>query len=295
MIGRRGVLGLPLAVIAASSRAHASRTPPDDLSVADWTFEKTHPFVHRSLVLTPTHLAKDEKVPVLVLLHGLGEAKEGPESGVFAWLDRYGLGSTYARLRHPPVASIHKRADLTKARAAQINAELADRPFRGMVLVCPFTPNVWSFKSRDGALDALHAFVTGPLLEKVAKEIPQADTARVGLDGCSLGGYVALELLSRDRERWASFGVVQPAIGEGDADKWGKVLEDVRTKKPKTAVHLETSTHDPFLRATKALSAKLEELGTGHHLRVCPGPHDQPFLRDVGTMEMVLFHDRALR
>ncbi len=290
---RRAALGLPLALLALPARA--SRTPPKDLRLVDWTFDERRPFVHRALVLTPTHLPEGERAPVLVLLHGLGEAKEGPESGVFAWLDRYGLGGAYTRLRSPPVASISKRKDLTDARAKELNAELDARPFGGMVVVCPFTPNVWSYKDIGATLDALGAFVVGPLLDRVKAEIPEADTTRVGLDGCSLGGYVALELLARERERWTSFGVVQPAIGEGAATKWAGVVEAARAKRPRLAVHLETSSHDPYLRATKALSSKLTAADVTHTLRVCPGPHDQPFLRDVGTLEMLLFHDRALR
>ena len=272
----------------------ASRTPPDDLAIVDWTFDEAWPFKRRALVATPTHLAADQKVPVLVLLHGLGEAKQGPEAGVFAWLDRYGMGSSYARLRHPPLASTHKRKDLTDARAKELNEALALSPFGGLVLVCPFTPNVWSFKSTEAALDHFAAFVRDPLIERVGREIPQADVSRVGLDGCSLGGFVAIEVAQRKPAGWRSFGVVQPAIAERKVTEYATLLADLASTH-KTRLHVESSTFDPYLRVSKLLHEAIVAKGQPSELIVPPGPHDQPFLRDVGTLEMLLFHDRALR
>ena len=295
---RAFVAGTAAIAACGPSIARASRVPPPDLALSDWTFEKRSPFVHRSIVLAPTHLPAGTRVPVLVLLHGLGEAKEGPESGVYAWLDRYGLGGAYARLRKPPLASILKRKDLTDERAATLNAELAARAFGGMVLVCPFTPNVWSFKSTPGALDALTDFTFGALLDRVARDVPEADMTRIGLDGCSLGGFVGLELLARAGKkdaRLVTFGVVQPAIGEGSVDRYARVVAVVKDARPRLGVHVESSKGDPYLRVSRLLAARLTELGVQNDFIAPPGPHDQPFLRDVGTLEMLLFHDRALR
>ncbi|MCC6645320.1 MAG: hypothetical protein IT374_07110 [Polyangiaceae bacterium] len=282
------------AVALASARAGASRTPPPDLRLLDWSFEDAPPFKRRALVAVPTHLSPGERAPVLVLLHGLGEAKQGPEAGVFAWLDRYGMGSSYARLRHPPLASTHKRKDLSDARARELSELLSRRPLGGLVLVCPFTPNVWSYKSTDGALDHYAAFVRGPLLERVAKEIPEADPARVGLDGCSLGGFVALEVARRRPDGWRSLGVVQPAIAERKVSGYADVLARA-AREHRTRLHVESSTYDPYLRVSRLLHEGLISRGVVAALTVPPGPHDQVFLRDVGTLEMLLFHDRALR
>lgn len=277
-----------------ADHARASRTPPDDLKIVDWEFDDAPPFKRRALVAVPTHLADGDKVPVLVLLHGLGEAKQGPDAGVFAWLDRYGLGSSYARLRHLPLASTSKRKDLTDARAQQLNDELGKKPFGGLVLVCPFTPNVWSFKSTESALDHFATFVRGPLLERVAREVPQADTTRVGLDGCSLGGFVAVEVAKRKPEGWRSFGVVQPAIAERKVGDYAEMLAGVASAH-RTRLHVESSTYDPYLRVSKLLHEAILAKGQQSEFIAPPGPHDQPFLRDVGTIEMLMFHDRALR
>jgi predicted esterase len=284
------LLAAPLLPRGAGA-APKHREPPADLRLVDWTFPGEKPFIKRATVLAPTHLEKDKKVPCLVLFHGLGEAKEGHESGAYAWLDRYGAASCYERLRRPPVASIHKRKDLTDARAAELNDDLKKNPLGGLVLVCPFTPNVWSFRDTSATLDALASFVTGDLMARVAKEIPEADGARVGVDGCSLGGFVALEVFQRKPASFASFGVVQPAIGHRQIAGYVEMLK-ARKGLP---VHVESSTADPYLLVSKDLHGALQKAGVASEFLAPPGPHDQPFLRDVGSLEMLLWHDRALR
>lgn len=291
-IGRRTAIAALGSV--ALARPAVARVVPEELALFDWTFDEAHPFVHRAMVLAPKHLAEGEKAPVLVLFHGLGEAKQGHAAGTFAWLDRYGLGSSYARLRKPPVASVEQRHDLESDRATAINAELAARPFAGLVLVCPFTPNVWSFRSSDDALDALTSFVTGALLERVTREIPLANTARVGVDGCSLGGFVALETFARRPDRFATVGVVQPAIAGRAIARYADAIAAVAGKAP-LGVHVESSKGDPYLPVSEKLAAALAARSVAHDFLAPKGPHDQPFLRDVGTLEMLLWHDRALR
>ena len=74
------------------------------------------------------------------------------------------------------------------------------------------------------------------------------------------------------------------------------------TKRPERVVassgprplHLLTSSRDPFREANQRLAAELMRRGVPHQLRVLPGPHDQPWLRESGTLEMLLWHARQL-
>src|SRR5262245_32087779 len=91
-----------LAAAPAAAEELASRTPPD-FRVLDLTVEGDKQLAQRFVLFIPTHLAKDERAPLLVLLHGLGETGD-PTMGVYAWVERYGLGTAYARLRRPPIA-----------------------------------------------------------------------------------------------------------------------------------------------------------------------------------------------
>src|SRR4051812_21687779 len=104
------VLGAARGRAEAPAGALASRAPPD-LDLKDLTVEGDKRLATRFTLFTPNHLAAGTRVPLLVLLHGLGETGN-PELGVFAWVERYGLGTAYARLRRPPVARISRQAPL---------------------------------------------------------------------------------------------------------------------------------------------------------------------------------------
>lgn len=294
MLTRRRALGAALAAPLTAGLARgapAHQKPPADLRLHDWRFAGEKPFIKRAIILAPTHLSEGQKAPCLVLFHGLGEAKEGHESGAYAWLDRYGAASCYGRLRSPPVSSVLKRKDLTDARATQLNDELKKSPFGGLVLVCPFTPNVWSYRDTPATLDALASFVAGELLDRVAAEVPEADATRVGVDGCSLGGFVSPEVFLRKPARFKSFGVIQPAIGHRQIGRYVDALGAVKG----LPVHVESSLADPYLAVSRDLHAALKKASIDADFIAPPGPHDQPFLRDVGSLEMLLWHDRALR
>ena len=115
----------------ASARADVPRAGlGEDLEVRDLRVEGD--LSRRFTLCIPKHLAKHERVPLLVLLHGLGETSD-ERLGAFAWIERYGLCTAYDRLRRSPLArsSTRARADLTDARIAELGAELALRPFRG--------------------------------------------------------------------------------------------------------------------------------------------------------------------
>jgi predicted esterase len=265
---------------------------PEGLRLLDWSWPSAGGLARRAVVLAPTHLAPGSRVATLVLLHGLGEARQGPKAGAYAWLERYGLADAYARLRKPPVASVLPRHDLTPERAAEINAALASLPFRGLVLACPAIPDVWAASNLAATLDAIADFCAGPLLERVAREVPEArgGEGSVGLDGCSLGGFVALEVAARRPDPWATVGVVQPAVGAAQAARYAAA----RAARPARPVHVESSRGDPYLGASRRLADELSKRGVPCDLSVSPGPHDQPFLREVGSLEMLLWHDRRL-
>jgi len=247
-------------------------------------------------VLVPRGLPEGKRAPVLVLLHGLGESSSD-EPGVHAWVDRYGLLTSHARLSHPPVAMQNGRGDLTPERAHAIDDELHARPFDGkVVFVCPFAPNMSRFPDPMRTLDRFASFVCDVLLPKVHGETPaDASAARTGIDGCSLGGHVALELFLHKPEVFGVWGGVQAALREASAPRWAdRIAEALRAAGPRR-LHVETSRGDPFRAANAALSRELEKRHVPHDFAVLPGPHDQPWLREVGTLEMLLWHDRALR
>jgi predicted esterase len=295
----RGVLSLSRRqVLGAAAGAALGLAAPDalaaELVLRDFTVDGDAELGRRFTLLSPKGLAKDERVPLVVLLHGLGEAGD-PRAGANAWTDRYGLSTSYDRLRAPPLERTSKRPDWTDVRLGQVNAELLRTPFHGLAFVCPVTPNVAKLADPAAALDRYASWLVDTVVPRARREAPVfADAARTHLDGCSMGGYVGLEVFLRRPDFFGAWGGVQSAFGGQRAASYADRIARVVKKTPRP-IHLETSEQDPFREANQLLSAELKKRGVAHELRVLPGPHDQPWLREAGTIEMLLWHDRLAR
>lgn len=286
-----------LAAALAPRRAIADTAPapawtPKDLDLRDIQVPGDRALGRRFTLLVPRHLAAGEKVPLLVLLHGLGETGD-ERMGAMAWVERYGLGTAYDRLRRPPLARTSRRADWTDARLSEVNSALATKPFRGFAIACPYTPNVYKAPSPGAALDGYARWIADVVVPRARAEAPVEDgVAHTALDGCSLGGYVGLEVFLRRPEVFGAWGGVQAAFGAhrvpGFADRLARALAAVGPR----SLHLLSSAGDPFQGSNAALAAALAKKSVPCAHRVIPGPHDQPWLREAGTIEMLLWHDR---
>ena len=249
----------------------------------------------RALLLLPRRRRAEAKLPLLVLLHGLGET--GSEKlGVRAWVDRYGLASSYERLVQPPVSRTLEHARyLSDGHLQSVNQALNEQPFSGMALVCPFTPNVYRMPSREQAIDRYADWLETRLLPAVRAEARvSSDRKCTAIDGCSLGGYLSLEVFLKKPRLFGALGAVQGAIGASAAPRYAERLaKAVHGDEPMaTAIRLGTSTGDPYRKPNERLSRELSERGVENTLEVFPGPHDQPWLREIGTLGMLLWHDR---
>ncbi|MEZ4442834.1 MAG: hypothetical protein R3B72_27305 [Polyangiaceae bacterium] len=305
---RRELLGAAAAAVAATLAGPppASAEAPSSPRQSDTTKGPKH---HRLLDLD---LGGDRRIgqrmtlllpaktagppPLLVLLHGLGETHD-QKLGARAWVDRYGLSHAYDRLVDAPVARLDRKHRYWSDEAlAEVNAKLAAKAFRGLAIACPYTPNVHkSPLGREVTLDRYRDWILERVLPRARKEAGLPDDAPTFLDGCSLGGYVAAELYLRAPERFQAWGSLQGALGQhrigGYAERFAKVARDHGPR----PIHLETSTEDVFRDVNQRFSKLLREQGVDHQLTVLPGPHNQPFLRDSGTLTMLLWYDRLPR
>ena len=293
---RRAFLGASAATLGSLTLPAWGATPTSpDLVQHDLVLDGDKRIARRALVLGPAHVAAGTKLPLLVLLHGLGET--GNENlGIHAWGERYGLVRCYERLRRPPVAKLApKQAWFSDEHLARVNVALEQRPFRGLVLVCPVTPNPQKVGPASRTLDRYADWIEQTLLPAVRAKVPCLDgAANTGLDGCSLGGYVGAEVFLRKPELFGSFGSVQGAFNLPTAARYAERIAEIVKKHGPRAIHLETSSQDPFRKATQHFAKELGRRGVGHELVVFPGPHNQPWLREVGTLEMLFWHDAKL-
>lgn len=290
---RRRFLGLSWVAAASVALPAEGATPESpDFVQHDLMLDADKRIARRALVLQPTHVPAGTKLPVLVLLHGLGET--GNELlGIHAWGDRYGAVRCYERLRRPPVKRLFPKYPwLSDTRVEAMNVELGERAFGGLVLVCPVTPNPHKVGPAAKTLDRYADFIEKQLLPAVQTKVPcLTGPAHTGLDGCSLGGYVGAEVFLRKPKLFGSFGGVQSAINVPSALRYAERIAQLAKSVP---VRVGTSSEDPFRKANEAFAKELGKRGVTHTLSVPPGPHNQPWLREVGTLEMLLWHERRL-
>lgn len=285
---RQMLLALGACLVARSSMAAAQESvaPFDaeedlrNLRPIDLTDEG-----HRVLVLQPRYVQPGQRLPLLLLLHGLGETGD-PRMGAYAWLERYGLGRAWQRLKRPPLVPLSGRGDWTAERLAEVNASLDTRPFRGCVLACPHLP-----KLAGSELDAYARWIATRLVPRLRAEHPVLDDPRAtGIGGASLGGWASLEVLLRAPGTFGAWAGVQTAIGEFAADGYAARLSAANVRGPLLVL---SSTGDPYRAASERLATAMRGRNLLVTSRILPGPHDQPWLRDAGTAEMLLWFDHV--
>jgi pimeloyl-ACP methyl ester carboxylesterase len=234
-------------------------------------------------VLVALPRAKRTAVPLVVLLHGLGETRD-PETGARAWVDLYGLNDAVDRLAHAPLARVSSRDDWGPE-LGRANADLAAHPYAGLAFACPYLPRMAS-----GELDAYARWVSDVVVPRVRAEAgPRLDASLPRLGGCSYGGWASLEIFLRAPERFSAWAGVQTAIGRDAVLGYASRIARIDPRPP---LLLETSTFDPFHDANVALARELHARGIACDLRVLPGPHDQPWLRESGTASLLLWLDQ---
>ena len=250
-----------------------------------------YPEPERALVLVPEGAAS---LPVVVALHGRGESGHGLDTGARGFRDFYGVDRIDARLRTPPLTRQDLLGFTNDQRLSEINGSLAKAPYTGVVLACPYAPDL-SDRSVAGA-EPLGRFVTETLIPKAREAAgAAANVERTGIDGVSMGGRLALWIGLRFAERFGAVGAMQPALRPDEAPRVAKLAAEARAKNPKLRIRLLSSEGDPFLEAVKAASSAMKAASVDHDLVIVPGPHDYDFNRGPGCAEMLLFQERALR
>lgn len=245
----------------------------------------------RAVIALPTRRDRSAKLPLLVLLHGLGETVN-PKLGLRAWLDAYGLGAAVAHLQEGHLSRDAKYEFLSDEERWAIGNSLHAQPFRGLCLVCPFLPNPYVGGNWQNALARYAAWLTEKLLPAVRAELAEVVDERVGLAGVSLGGFSALEVYLQRPAAFHALGSIQGAFSKIYAQAAAKRVLASATR---PAVYVGTSSQDPYRIANLDFARALEAGGCSVSLNQRKGPHSQSWLREIGTLDALLWSDRALR
>jgi hypothetical protein len=285
---------LALAAFAVARRAGAQAAPAL-LTARELAVPNAGRFGKSCLLLRPARVPEIAPLPVLILFHGLAET-EREALGIHAWNDRYGLPEAYARLVSPPVVrTLPNKRYLSDARLSEINDELARSPLPDVSIVCPFAPNPFKENPSAPLLDSYAAYIEHALLPAMRAAAPTLPgPEHLGIDGVSLGGYVSLEIFLRRPELFGVVGTMQGAFGKSLAEVYARRIAELVKRLGPRRIHVTTTTFDPFREASQWFVQRLKERGLDATLSLAEGPHDQTFLREAGSLEMLLFQARAL-
>lgn len=212
---------------------------------------------------------------------------------MFAWRDAYGLAQAYAGLREASAESPSFGGRyLTASRKAELSQHLADQPFRGLLLICPVVPAPYLVADRAALYTSYSEWLTEVLLPAVREATPLSKgSASVGLAGVSMGGRMALEVFVRAKESFGALSLMQPELRVTTARSHADRLADALGASP---LRIVTSKHDPYRSAVEAFANELAARSIEPNLSVVRGPHTADWMREVGTPETLLFHDRVL-
>ena len=316
MIGRRRFLGsltsLAVATAACSRRGQQRATasdppapiatklpemPPPDatalprghVGTETWTFDNGG----RAVVIVPSWTKPDEKLPVLFALHGRGEANKGPVEGVMGWPRDYALIRAIERVCAPPITSADLEGFFDPKRLGELNEGLVAQPFKGLVVVCPYLPDVDLRKLAP--IKDYGRYLLEVVLPRVRAELPVLSTAAAtGIDGVSLGGAVALRVGLGNPDAFGAVGSLQAALGEDQVTEFTDLAKAARAKNAALKLRLLTSKDDYFRGAISHTSLAWRSAGIDHDYADVPGPHDYPFNRGPGAIEMLIWHDHML-
>lgn len=277
---------------SASASAAPARLPAEERT---WSYPSSS-IGRTSVVVVVPERAPGEKFPVLVAFHGRGETLKGPERGARGWVDDYALARAATRLAHPPLVAGDFEGFVEEPRLDALNRALAEHPYRGLIVACPYLPDLLSADDPFSQAPPLAKFVVETLLPRLYAETPALGTpAATGIDGVSLGGRASLAVGLLRPEAFGAVASLQAALDAGDANDLASHALLALQKNPKLHLRLLTSSGDYYLNGLTAIHADLRYAKVPHDWLVVSGPHDYAFNRGPGALEMLAYHDRVLR
>jgi hypothetical protein len=263
------------------------------MRILEWDFDGAIAGMTRAAILVPKWGDAAARYPVLVALHGRGEAVKPPSRGALGWAEDYKLTRAVDRMRAPPLKDEDYEGFAEPDRMAKLNADLAKQPFGGLIVACPHVPDVMGGEGPTS--EEVARFLFTSLLPRVRAETPAlAAPEATGIDGVSMGGMLALQIGLANPRAFGAVASLQAALHEGDAGALTDMARAARAARPSLKLRLLTSHDDYFRSAIQHVSEAWRAAKIDHDFADVPGPHDYVFNRGPGAIEMLAWHDRAL-
>lgn len=246
----------------------------------------------RAVVVVPTWALPETRFPLLVALHGRGEALKAPAEAAMGWPRDYAMVRAVDRLRAPPLTPADFEGWVEAPHLEEINVSLKRRPFGGLIVACPSMPDL---DPASSDVVAYARFLVDVLVPRVRRDVPSLSAPEsTGIDGVSLGGVVALRVGLMHEDVFGAVGGIQPALAVGQSEAWAERARAARARRPDLKLRLLTSQGDYFREAILEVSSAWRARGIDHDFVDVPGPHDIVFNRGPGSVELLMWHDRVL-
>ena len=196
-------------------------------------------------------------------------------------------------MSNPPLGEDDVEGFVDRDGSIGTTAQLAERPFGGLVVLCPYVPDT-NLRSHADLADYAR-YVADVLVPRARRELPVfASPEATGIDGVSLGGAIALA----DRVRADGYvrrgggaaaggrGRPDAGVGRAGAGGAGEAARSAAPPDDEPRGRLPRRDHPSLERAPRRRRRP--------RLRRHPRPHDYPFNRGPGAIELLLWHDRVL-
>ena len=231
------------------------------------------------------------KYPLVIAFGGAGECARSPRDGALAWLYYYKTDEAIRALANNRLTPDDFRRLITPPHLNDFNRRLKDRPYRGIILACPSSPLL----SPQVGLEypEYEEYIMDELIPALKSRYRVADD-RVGIDGVSMGGARAMYYGFKYPEVFSSIGSVQGAFGPY-FDVYRHFVERHSETLKKRSIQLVTSDRDPMAPSVERMHQLLVGNSIPHLYLKLTGPHDYIFNQGPGALELLVFHDHALR
>ncbi len=232
-----------------------------------------------------------KKYPLVIAFGGAGECIRSPRDGALAWLHYYKTDEAVRALANNRLTPDDFRKLITPPHLNDFNRRLKNRPYGGIILACPSSPLL----SPQVGLEfpEYEEYIMNELIPALKSRYRVAD-ARIGIDGVSMGGARAMYYGFKYPEIFSAIGSIQGAFGPY-FDVYRHFVEKHSEALKKRSIQLVTSDRDPMAPSVERMHQLLAEHSIAHGYLKLTGPHDYIFNQGPGALELLVFHDRALR
>jgi len=233
----------------------------------------------------------EKRYPLVIAFGGAGECAKPPREGALAWMHYYKTDEAVHALQRNRLSARDFRGLVSEAHLKAFNRRLKQRPYEGLILVCPYSPPLPFGGGRE--LPEYEAYIIDELIPALKKRY-RVDPARIGVDGVSMGGARAIYYGFKYPEIFASIGSLQGAFGSF-MDAYAELVRAKGDVLKKRSIQLVTSDKDPLAPSIEKLHRLLAAKGISHRYHVLTGPHDYIFNQGPGSIALLVFHNEVLK